>query len=192
MVIVEYCKTPPGTGALPGLRVLLHKRPSTPASMNRRCQHHAQGLYTPARRITSAVSHRSAVARMISCPQYMLLSVAIAQHGFEPLPIPGSSWDLNILLHHQTMAHNPFHSYLCIVQTDRPSPLFRRVGIGDFTFEACSDYRGRYRVVCPALKWPPSIWLRCRRARCGQGQGALIARGPTALLDLRCARLPTG
>ena len=58
-----------GTGALPGLRVLSRSKPSTPASMNRRCQRQTQGFDTPARRMISAVPQPSAEARMIAARQ---------------------------------------------------------------------------------------------------------------------------
>ena len=57
----------PGTGALPGFRVLSRSRPSTPASMKRRCQRQTQGLGTPA--MISIVPQPPAVARMIRARQ---------------------------------------------------------------------------------------------------------------------------
>src|SRR5260221_10305547 len=67
-----------------------------------------------------------------------------------------------------------------------------RVGLHIDLFEDCSAYRGRYRVGCPALKWPPSIWLSMPACSLRSRTRRTIVRGPTALLDRRCARLPTG
>ena len=50
---------------LPGLRVASHKRLSTPARANRRCQRHTAGRPTPTRLATSATFSRSAECRMI-------------------------------------------------------------------------------------------------------------------------------
>jgi len=66
---ISRAATGPGTGALPGFRVLSRSRPSTPASMKRRCQRQTQGLDTPARRMISIVPQPSAVARMIRARQ---------------------------------------------------------------------------------------------------------------------------
>jgi hypothetical protein len=62
---ISRAATGPGTGALPGFRVLSRSRRSTPASRKRRCQRQTQGLDTPARRMISIVPQPSAVARMI-------------------------------------------------------------------------------------------------------------------------------
>ena len=58
-----------GKGGRPGFRVLSRSSPSTPASMNRRCQRQTLGFDTPARRMISAVPQPSPVARMIRARQ---------------------------------------------------------------------------------------------------------------------------
>jgi hypothetical protein len=42
---------------------------------------------------------------------------------------------------------------------------------------------GRYRVGCPAAKWPPSIWVSMPACSLRSRTRCTIARGPTALLD---------
>ena len=54
----------PGSGRLPGGRVLSRRRPSTPSCMNRSCQRQTTGFDRPERRTISSVPQSSAVARI--------------------------------------------------------------------------------------------------------------------------------
>ncbi len=53
------------SGAVPRLRVLSRRRPSTPSSPYRRCQRQTAGRLTPAQRATSRTGERSAEKRTI-------------------------------------------------------------------------------------------------------------------------------
>ena len=67
-----------GSGGRPGFLVLSRSKPSTPASMNRRCQRQTLGLDTPARRMISAVPMPFGGRQDDPCPPGMLLrAVAI-------------------------------------------------------------------------------------------------------------------
>src|SRR5690349_24770943 len=51
--------------------------------------------------------------------------------------------------------------------------------------------RGRYRVARPAQKPPLSIWLSVPVCSLRSRTRRAVARGPAALLDLRCAHRPS-
>ena len=55
-----------------------------------------------------------------------------------------------------------------------------------------TEDRGRYRVPRPALKNRRSIWRSMPACSLQSRTRRAVARGPAALLDLRCARRPTG
>jgi hypothetical protein len=51
--------------------------------------------------------------------------------------------------------------------------------------------RGRYRVARPSQKTPLSIWLSVSVCSLRSRTRRAVARGPAALLDLRCAHRPS-
>ena len=67
-----------------------------------------------------------------------------------------------------------------------------RVGLHIVLFEACSAYRGRYRVAGQVPGSPSLICLSMPARSLRSRTRRAFARGPAALLDLRSARRPWG